>query len=508
MSKKKPKMDQEEVIDYGMVLYTDGGCRPGGRGIGGWGIHGYSYPIKPTKPGKKESAATDQGYFNISLDEGSFDDEGYWSQPINDRREEFDATVISVSNYWDAWGSLLPETTNNIAELTALNKALEIIKDANPKKVRFWLDSEYVLNGITNWHEKWAANNWVTSAGKPVSNAELWQETLVNYNQLKDKVEFNFGWVRGHNGDPGNEKADNNATRGVIAGKKGLELEETISSPVANYWSRKNNVNRLLALPYWYFAVNKPTPTTEAGHTVYHIGAHGPRLTVCGKRVSDHGYGVVMLKEADPVLEIVRDFQNTDCNHSYERVVVADLAKILNPENYHDMTVHGDTYLFNATHQNDIYDVKEDRYTEELASPLLLFRATEQLSHLEGRLAAFLSGTHPYQTVDITDRFFEEGKKGKKTINVLAKSFKQSVKSLDVPFTPEGSETPITITLNVGQDLPNRNALNAIAEGHPKVTMLVEKETERSFRYWTVVQVGDDASIWSSVYANQKILLD
>lgn len=518
MAKKKETDD----TSFGMVLYTDGGTRPGGRGIGGWGIHGYSFELKPAKLGKKENAPTDIGYLTVNSNEGNYSDDGWWvtERPVSHgstpdgklgARPGDTAKIINVCQYFDAWGSLIPESTNNIAELVAFKKSLDLVRDVKPKNVSYWMDSSYVLHGLTEWYPKWQQNNWVSNSGKPVQNEALWKEIIEGYESLRETINFSFNWTRGHNDDQGNEIADKNATRGIIAGRKGLELEEVQMSPVANYWNKKATANRLLAHPYWYFIVNQPTPMTDDGKTIYHIGAQGGTVQVLnGKRVSDHGFAVVMQKEPDPVLEVIRDLQNTSCNHSYEKIVTADLKKIFTPENYCDILSHGGTYLYSATHQNDLYDIKEDRYTEELATPYLMFRAIDQLSILEGILIDVLRGSDKYMTFDITSLFYTQETKGKKSATILSKDFKQSVKSIDaeVDVGEDGNCKMVKFTLNIGQDIANRNALNAIAEGEPKVTLVVEKETDTSYRYWTIVQVGDDASIWSSVFANQKIQLE
>lgn len=510
--KKKTKAKADApVYDKGLVLYTDGGCRPGGRGIGGWGYHGYSYEMKPTKPTKKEDAITDHGYVNIALGDGDFDEEGYWSQPS--RKDSTPQTVYSVANYYDGWGSVVPESTNNISELLAFKEALALTKELSPKKAMFWLDSEYVLKGVNDWHPKWEANNWISSAGKPVANAELWKEIIQDYRATCKDVELNLGWIKGHNDHLGNEMADRNATRGVILGKKGDQVSNQEVREVTDprsYWNKKNPYNRLLAFPSWYFVVNQPSPQLLDGRTVYHIGAHGPKVSQCGKRVSNQGYAVVALKEPENALECLRDFQNTDCNHSYERVVVADLSKALLPDSYSDLNTYGHDYLARWTHLNDVYNEHEDRLTEELTTPLLVFRAVEQLSGLQDRLEKFISKDHNYALTDISDLLFQVETKGKKEVTILSKNIKQSEKAICVSAIRDTAEpeSVIDLTLNIGFDLPNRNALNALAEFNPKITVLVEKETSRSFRYWTVIEVGDDIAIWSSIYANQKILLD
>ena len=100
-----------------------------------------------------------------------------------------------------------PQTTNNRMELTAACAALETLK--RPCRVVLHTDSEYVKNGITRWHTGWVRRNWRNAAGDPVANMDLWQRLLAAEKQ--HQVEWK--WVRGHAGDPMNERADVLATR-------------------------------------------------------------------------------------------------------------------------------------------------------------------------------------------------------------------------------------------------------------------------------------------------------
>ncbi len=94
------------------------------------------------------------------------------------------------------------QTTNNRMEMMAVIAALEALK--RPCRVTITTDSQYVMKGMTEWLPGWKAKNWKTAARKPVKNAELWQRL--------DKAiaphEVKWEWVRGHNGHPENERAD------------------------------------------------------------------------------------------------------------------------------------------------------------------------------------------------------------------------------------------------------------------------------------------------------------
>jgi ribonuclease HI len=97
-----------------------------------------------------------------------------------------------------------PSTTNNRMELMAVIQALEALK--RPCAVTLYLDSQYVLKGITEWLPGWKAKGWKTASKQPVKNAELWRH-LDDLLQRGGHV-VDWRWVRGHTGDPGNERAD------------------------------------------------------------------------------------------------------------------------------------------------------------------------------------------------------------------------------------------------------------------------------------------------------------
>jgi ribonuclease HI len=100
-------------------------------------------------------------------------------------------------------------TTNNRMELTAVIEALASLKRGC--RVAIYTDSEYVRNGITTWIKGWKARGWRTADRKPVKNIELWQRLEA----LEAQHQVRWHWVRGHTGDPGNERADRLANQGV-----------------------------------------------------------------------------------------------------------------------------------------------------------------------------------------------------------------------------------------------------------------------------------------------------
>jgi len=100
-------------------------------------------------------------------------------------------------------------TTNNRMELTAVVEALRALKQ--PSGVTVHTDSSYVMNGMKTWIAGWKRNGWQTSARKPVKNVDLWQ--ALDAEVARHQVQW--VWVKGHAGDPGNERADQLANDGV-----------------------------------------------------------------------------------------------------------------------------------------------------------------------------------------------------------------------------------------------------------------------------------------------------
>ena len=103
------------------------------------------------------------------------------------------------------------ETTNNRMEMMAVIEALSALK--RPCHVRLHVDSQYVLKGMTEWLSGWKARGWKTAARQPVKNVDLWQRLDALVQGAGHRIEWR--WVRGHDGDPGNEHADALANRGV-----------------------------------------------------------------------------------------------------------------------------------------------------------------------------------------------------------------------------------------------------------------------------------------------------
>lgn len=93
-------------------------------------------------------------------------------------------------------------TTNNRMELMAAIVALETLSE--PCQIVLHTDSQYVRQGITEWMSGWLRRQWKTAGGQPVKNRELWERLHA----ACQRHSIEWRWVKGHNGDPDNERVD------------------------------------------------------------------------------------------------------------------------------------------------------------------------------------------------------------------------------------------------------------------------------------------------------------
>lgn len=122
------------------------------------------------------------------------------------------------------------QTTNNRMEMTAILEALSKLPDG--QEVEVFSDSQYCVKGLTIWRSGWKKNSW-KKKGEDMPNRDLWLQLEAQMNRLKVEIK----WVKGHNGDSGNELADSLARQGRAAAKSGDTkprfVEKSLESRVA-----------------------------------------------------------------------------------------------------------------------------------------------------------------------------------------------------------------------------------------------------------------------------------
>jgi ribonuclease HI len=115
-----------------------------------------------------------------------------------------------------------PATTNNRMELTAAIMGLTALK--RPTVATVQTDSQYVIKGITEWLPSWKARGWRTADRKPVKNQDLWERLDL----LAGQHTLHWQWVKGHSGDPGNERVDELANLAIDAMQAELQRSKAM----------------------------------------------------------------------------------------------------------------------------------------------------------------------------------------------------------------------------------------------------------------------------------------
>jgi ribonuclease HI len=111
------------------------------------------------------------------------------------------------------------KTTNNRMELMAVIASLQLLK--KPCKVKLYTDSQYIADSVNRgWAKRWQQNNWKRSKKEKAMNPDLWEKLL----ELLSIHQVDMQWLKGHDGDPENERADRLATEAIKS--KTLEIDQ------------------------------------------------------------------------------------------------------------------------------------------------------------------------------------------------------------------------------------------------------------------------------------------
>lgn len=485
-------MSEDKIKPTHGVFYTDGGCD--NPTVAGWGIHGYLFVPEPAKQGTGNPKAlpTALGY-----------QMGGSGKPD-----------ITLTHYVDGFGSLTSHATNNVAELMANYKTLELIKQTGLKEVTLLMDSEYVLNGFEKWIHEWQKNGWTRKGGQAVSNGELWKKVYNLKIELKeDGVNFTSKWVRGHNGDLGNERADSLATAGKMAARNQNPLESFKIADAKGFWNPKSKRNRMFSLPNWYFAAyGSKAPEGPNDSHVYYIGTVRDDIELIGKAIADASFAVLFLKESDPALEVVRQGTEDMYVGRPQGVMVGYLDQIFRSATYEELLDYGRNLLIKDRRNRRLMTKDKKLILHEADPPGLSFRLMEHMGLLEDRLRDFIK-SHPkshLRKTDITGLIYEKTEGKKKTSVKLKSSITTGTRSMKVEGIHrdehDGSDRSLTFVLTLAQDLPDRNTLAALASEDVKVTLVTWPESVHAVRFAVVVESNGDVGIWAGPYSNLQML--
>lgn len=489
-------MSNENTKPLKAIFYTDGGYRQNDA-AGGWGVHGYTYvDEKPTKgTGNPKAIPTNNGY----------------------QGETTKGDPVTITAYIDGIGGVIDAISNNHTELEATTRALEWIHENGVTQSKIYTDSRYVVNGLTDWVNKWKTNGWKNSQGNPMDERSkaMWMKASDLYETLKGKgTEVEVAWIKGHNGHFGNEMADHHASIGNVLGSKRDDYTQFLTTEPSGYWHRKTEYNRMLANGRWYFQTTDEDIKTADGSTVYYIGDHGSDDDLHGKSNSDTAMAVLYLKEPDPVLEKLRQQAIDLDKRKFGSVMIGRLDQILNPTVYAEIDQMGTRFLDYRGRRKDILTAKKRQLVKEKNPPGLAWIAVDASNLLRKRLDSFLAGEHNVIVTEITNLIYDEETKKSSVVKKVKKDITQNTShiTVDVRYStkrvseltgPDDTSIAIKpVKLILGQDIAKRNALSNLGANDPKVFVITWRESDEAFRYATVLQCDLGVGIWAGIYSN------
>lgn len=485
--------EHEEV--EGLVLYTDGSSIPN-TGHYGSGVHGYVY--RSLKEGEKGTtinamAVTSKGY------------------KLKNTLVEEDIPVVLVG-YYDVVQSNFMQGISNTAEVEALVTALNSSSDFKHrlKSIHAVSDSRYLVDTVNKDLAIWAESHWRDSHGNQIPGMVHWKSLQEELSDLPEDCVFTIAWVKGHDDDLGNTRADYLARIGTnrsIDSSPGVMVRKETPG---KYMKAKCELHPLLSMRRVYFSTS---PSNNSQGVYFQVGASGQNF-VLGKRSSEASYSVVHLKDPDPVMESIQ-------NHHYrvrgdvDSIVYLRTDRVKSADVYPWISEYGTDCLIRDSRTEGLNFLDKKPLTIETSPGELPLQAMDALSCLndilnEVRLAEWENrALNPlYEMRDITHHFFQDiEKKVRKDIvksKELLKDIKMGLRDIDIPV--EHTTRSLSVKLMFSDDIPERNVLKRLEELNPTISLLMWKESDTVLRYATVVKVDDSLSIWSNYFASRVFL--
>jgi ribonuclease HI len=521
--------------ELGLVVYPDGGAVPN-PGAAGYGIHGYFYELtedraetKPVLiPNPMILSNTNQVFNVIPTTNGYVTAE----KVVELQKKKACVTPVAYVDLADHFDSI---ETNNVAELTALLKIFELAESyGGVKSLCIMPDSKYVMDTMTAFIKGWKRNNWLKADGTSPKNLVLIQQLDIHQESLRNRgCDIQYHWVKGHNGDLGNGMADYFASIAVRVAAEHFRLQKgagprdpvltKISPANKQYWG--NEVERHPFLNFKRFYFNRVANMNHPGH-YFMIEPSGPDMMI-GKRANE-AYAVVRLNTPDPSLEAVIQAQGRFGQHE-NRVILALADRVYN-RFVNKFVDWFSSYAFHpsANHREVVFQDLRPVALEH-NPPLLIYRSTEILLHLDNVLDKFLVQTGKADTVDedvidneyanlsivkdVTDEFYTVEEKGSGKNRVLKKilktEFKVGIKTHTPKFEvklPDGLVLNIKVPITFGMDLPNRNQLKRLEAENPNIYLVMWKDSDVSYRYAFVIDCISGVGIWSNYFCDRILL--
>ncbi len=476
------------VVCDGLIFYCDGSAKPN-PGFIGAGLHGYSYKQEEPKKG------TGLGTHTLTT-------LGY----IDTKEAKNNIKAITPINYYNVVCSFDFQSTNNAAELLAVNVAIEIALATKTKKLLIKTDSDYCVKVLTKMAAVWVKNNWTKKDGTPVSNQDFIKSILKGISLLQEReIVFEIQWIKGHSTYLGNNFADklaNIATEISKTKKKEINIQE---HPAEGYWKVSSDRHPFVSLKCAYFS--NDLSANQKGF--YYFGNHGKDDDFIGRPEVDNVLSVVKLSKPDDIL-------NTIITHSCEnakedvKFFYVKLENVFSKNRDKDIAKYGSNSLIldNSNSRNDVVAADEATIVRDIKPYRLSERTFIALADLQDRLQRYIDKNHYPYTVenDVTDTFYEVTKKIVKNTETITKTLRKEYvvgyRSKKIKVNHHKGQVDVILTFGI--DILDRNALKRLESFNPIVKIITWLESDNCVKTATIIETANgDCGIWCGYYSNK-----
>ncbi len=490
---------QVENKRYSAVIYTDGSASPN-PGYGGWGMHGYTYdyndPITIPQNQKK----------NILTAEGFKD--AHDLKGLSAYRKK-----ATINGYGSADIRIV---NNNQMELKAIEKALTFAKDNAFDRLHILSDSQFALNAIGHWYDRWEKNNWLNSKGEPVKLKPQIQEAYKLKQALEETCQLSLSYVKGHSNNLGNDAADKLAAKGTWMHRHGKTYEEITIEPVGEKKSMR--YHDFFTKNRWYFFGMDKHPTQRLGDWyIYYNGTMGKGRSddQFGMHMPDGFISIIALREPEPIIEKVQSIYQSLCPQDYNFVVCGRLDTILTAENYHEIE-KDNLELICIDKSNKTLSLPNGKVICAEYNPVhLSYIQMERYERVKDVLASHLYPTWiqekhlPKLTyTDITSSLVEaytdpKKKKAQTQYRLYQNIVRDNFIKCQINYSTEKDivrQEGLKLTLRV--ELPDKVHLAKLIRNHQeklKISVATYRISDSSFGYMTIIEAGDAVGIWTNL---------
>lgn len=406
-------------------------------------------------------------------------------------------------------------TNNHVAEVLAAIHAIEFVLLNNVHDVQMFLDSEYVIIGMNKIHD----------GVMPNTNKERWKHLEDLRQRVMDRnINIQFDWVKGHNGNVGNERADVLATRGVLMQKnsdtippadvyEGISTDAVIEElPTKKVREEKlDPLHLLLTGREWFFKTNLhhtlPDNRFYYGTVTYEKDKKADSKNVkknAGKVASDSHYSLMVTRESIPMLDVVKaGFDNLA--KTEQAPVLVNLDVIKKKDNWKELNKNHSTFVEYKTSMGVL--ANSELVGNILRPPLLSYRLMEYFKTGMDLIEWFEKKDHRLVVHKVTDFFIKADEKSR---HEMTKNYGMADRFIVMKDVPLLDGRKIDVQLTAGIDIPLRNQINNMVKQDVRepvdIYLVIWDIFSRSYHCATIITRKDDIAVYYTGESTYRII--